>query len=100
MSMNARISTNVGAPMIKSYGTEAITKKSREHHYGAEMTGKLDIDPAQLPEVPTGTMIVLSVGDISNLNLLANLSDTTFGIAQESNKPYTASEYTANSTTR
>ena len=58
-----------------------------------------DIDPAQLPEVPSGTIIRIYVGDSSNLNFLANLSDIEFGIARESNKPYTASEYTSNSTT-
>ena len=96
--MHARISTNVGAPIIKSYGTDAITKKSRRITIEPKLTGTLDIDPAQLPEVPSATIIRLPAGDNYNLNLLANLSDITFGIAKESNKRYAASDYTANST--
>ena len=99
MLMHGSIYTCVGAPMIKSYGTDAITKKSRRITIEPKLTGIPDIDPAQLLEVPSATIIGLSVGDNSNLTLLANLSDITFRIAPESNKPYTASEYTANSTT-
>ena len=62
-----------------------------------KLTGIPDIDPAQLPEVPSSTIIRLSVDICSNLNLLANFSDVTFEIAPESNKPYTALEYTAGS---
>lgn len=57
------------------------------------------VDPTQLPEVPFATIIRLFVGDSSNHNLMTNLSDITFRIDPESNKPYTVSEYTANSTT-
>ena len=58
MQMHARISSNVGAPIIKSYATEEITKKSRCITIEAKLTSILDIDPAQLPEVPSATMIV------------------------------------------
>ena len=85
--------------MIKSYGTDAITKKSRRLTIEPKLTAIPDIDRAQLPEVPSATIICLSVKDNSFLNFQANLSDITFGIASEPNKPYTASEYTANSTT-
>ena len=97
--MHARVSTNVGSPMIKLYVTDAITKKSRRITIEPKPTCIPNIDPAKLPEVPSATIIRLSVDDTSNLNLLAYLSDITFGIAPESNEPYKASEYTANSTT-
>ena len=80
--MHARIFINVGAPMIKSHRTVAITKKSIRISIEPKLTGIPDIDPAQLPKVPSATIVRLSVGDSSDLKLLANLSDITFGIAQ------------------
>ena len=62
-----------------------------------KLTGMLRIDLAQLPRVPSVTIMRPSVGDSSYLKLLANLSDITLGIAPESNEPYTASEYTNSS---
>ena len=73
--------------MIKSYGTETINKKSRRIVVKPQLAGIPDIDPAQLPEFPSATMIGLSVGDSSSLDLLTNLYELTFGIAPESNKP-------------
>ena len=58
--------------MIKSYGTDAITMKSRRTTMEPKLTGIPDIDPAQLPEVPSATIISLSVEDSSNLKLSAN----------------------------
>ena len=82
--MHSRISTNVGAPISNSYGTDAITKKLRHITIEPKLTDTPGTDPAQLPEVPSATIIRLSVGDNFNLNFLANLSDMTFEIAPES----------------
>ena len=85
--MHACTSTNIGVPMIKSYGTEAVADKYRRIIIEPKLTGMPDIDPLQLPEVLYAIIVRLSFGDNSNLKFLANLSDITFGIAPESNKP-------------
>ena len=79
---------------------DGITKKSKHINIEPRLTGITDIDPAKLPEFPSATMIRLSIGESSNLELFSDLSGITAGIAPESNKPWRASEYTANSTTR
>ena len=58
-------STNVGAPMIKSYG---ITKKSRRMTIERKLTDISDIDPAEFPDAPPSTINVslLAIVLISN----------------------------------
>ena len=70
--------------MIKLYRTEAITKKSRRITVGTKLAGVTDIDPAQLPEVLSATMIRLSVGNGSDFKLLAYFSGIAFGKIVES----------------
>ena len=61
--MHGRISTNVGAPIIKSYGTEAITRKSTRITKELRLTGIPDIDLAHFAKVLWTTMIRLSIVD-------------------------------------
>lgn len=85
--MHVRTASNVDAPMSKSYGTKAITKKLNRTTIEPKLISIPHVDPAQLPDVPSATIIRPSVGDSLNLNLLSNLSDMTFRISPESNKP-------------
>ena len=84
--MHARIYIKVGVPTIESYRTDPITEKSTLITIEPKLTHIPDIYPTKLPRVPSATIISLSVGDSSNLNLLANLSEITYGMAQESKK--------------
>lgn len=96
MSMHTYVSTSVGAPIIKSQGNDAVTQKSRHISTEPKLSGIRDIDPAQISEVPSATMVHPSLGDDSNINFLANLSRIIFEIAPESNKPYTSLGYSDN----
>lgn len=66
MSMQARISTDGVAQLIKLYGTVATTKMSRRMTIEPKESDILDIDPAQLPKFLSATIIRLCAGGSPN----------------------------------
>lgn len=59
---------------LSNHKERMLSNKFRRITIEPNLTAILDIDLAQLPEVSSATIIHISVGDKSNLNLLANLS--------------------------
>lgn len=98
MSVDSYISAKVSVLIINSHRTDDIANNPNCITIGSKLTVISCTGPLEIPEFSSAAIIYRSVGDSSKRSFPDSLPTITFGIASESDRIWSYSECTGNST--